>query len=267
MRLEYSGSPRRVAMLLVFSLAMAGPVHAGPPTLFWDRVTDAWLNQIYRDGDPAKMPQMILEEARTIPSGDGGEHHIFEDAGGTLRLDTSQVGGAILGGIMRWNGNAADTRVPPLSLTRGCAGEPADQCTDGVGFNHRSEMSLGAAACTCAAPVRPGMLDGEAVAYMHCYLGAGGGYLTYALAYPDPAGIISGFMVQEVEAAASAVCLASETYRSDPQLFEPYVNSGGLAVPDGIDTDLWPVAVVMWDGDRVSAGTMIPLVGGVLGDR
>lgn len=54
------------ASRMLIALIPASSLSAGPPIEIWDRLTDAWLNAIFQDGNPEPLAAMIRDEARTL---------------------------------------------------------------------------------------------------------------------------------------------------------------------------------------------------------
>lgn len=237
------------AVVAVFIFSGAAGVQAEPSPDFWDRVTDAYLNTLLVEGDPEKFDAMLRTEGRTVSEGEhGGDTYFFEDGRATLRLYAANAVGRILGGYMSWSGDA-DTRIPPLSITFGTTGR----------FTHRSDLTLGSTACSCRSPAQASTLNGTPVALLTCYLGRGGGYLNYALVYPDPDKKIVALMGGTGEAGVASVCMASDRFRNNPRILEHMGIDLQQIVPAVIDVEVKPVAVLHWDSDRASMEDILML--------
>ena len=92
-----------------------------------------------------------------------------------------------------------------------------------------------------------------------CYLGRGGGYLNYALVYPDPDKEIVALMGSTGEVGVAAVCMASDRFRSNPRVLEHMGLDLQQIVPAVIDVEVKPVAVLHWDSNRASMEDMLML--------
>lgn len=228
----------------------------------WDGISDAMREALLDGGNPQPFEDILAKSATGQPpqslSG-GGIVQIITGTGATLAMVLGGDGTEVSGYAMSMSGSE-DIAIPPLGgAFSNCTEVNPDTCKR-MNLTRRSDLTLGVAACICEAGAQTLEWRGQRLAVIPCYLGRGGAYMQYLLAYPDGQGRIATMMPDAASPGRAALCRASTAFASYPEFLADRVSDPGVVDLSGLDADLWPGAIFAENSGGTEAVWTVPQI-------
>ncbi len=237
------------AATLVLTLAWQPATAEDQTADFWQHLNDDMTNALLDDGDPEAIERLFV-----IGTEIGGIveaprfHRHYEDTIARIDIVFDPRREFTVDLFVMEFRDSIDVTIPAFRghLTNCSEARPTD-CTD-LRLTSRADFTVGVAACLCERGAWRDQWRGQTMTMVPCWRGRGATYLDFFLVYDDPDGLIHDALRDGPGPGSASICAASDAAQEFPE-FLAHRHVGAQSLPDGIDPNAWPLAVVAGTGE------------------